>query len=135
MSAQYKTVKNTIPARTKKMRAEFATKGGLAVGRGLEVIRSEVVPLTPVVTSRLKNSIQGQPKLQDDMIWSVVRNGLVIIGTVGTNVPYAARIEFGFVGADKLGRNYNQAGKFYFTRGFNLAKPKVDRVIANTLRM
>lgn len=28
---------------------------------------------------------------------------------------YAARIEFGFVGADSLGRVYNQAGRYYVT--------------------
>jgi hypothetical protein len=28
---------------------------------------------------------------------------------------YARRIEYGFVGMDSLGRNYNQAGRFYVT--------------------
>lgn len=31
------------------------------------------------------------------------------------NAAYALRIEFGFVGQDKLGRTYNQAGQFYVT--------------------
>jgi hypothetical protein len=29
------------------------------------------------------------------------------------NAAYAARLEFGFTGKDKLGRYYNQAGRFY----------------------
>ena len=32
---------------------------------------------------------------------------------VGTNLAYAARIEYGFVGADSLGRVYNQAAQPY----------------------
>ena len=32
---------------------------------------------------------------------------------VGTNVVYAARIEFGFFGADSLGRNYAYSGESY----------------------
>jgi hypothetical protein len=32
-----------------------------------------------------------------------------IVGRVGSNSPYARRLEKGFVGRDKLGRNYNQA--------------------------
>ena len=32
------------------------------------------------------------------------------------NAAYALRIEFGFVGPDKLGRVYNQAGQFYVTK-------------------
>lgn len=37
---------------------------------------------------------------------------------VGTNVIYARRVEFGFVGRDSLGRNYNQAGKPYLYPAF-----------------
>lgn len=32
------------------------------------------------------------------------------------NAAYAMRIEFGFVGQDSLGRNYNQRGQFFVTR-------------------
>ena len=32
---------------------------------------------------------------------------------IGVDVPYAARLEYGFVGTDSLGRNYNQAPEPY----------------------
>lgn len=39
--------------------------------------------------------------------WSTRRNAKTV--TVGTNKPQARRLEYGFVGADSLGRHYNQA--------------------------
>ncbi|MEU5683592.1 hypothetical protein DEJ48_36660 [Streptomyces venezuelae] len=38
----------------------------------------------------------------------VHRAGPVIVAEVGTNAPQGRRLEFGFVGADSLGRHYNQ---------------------------
>jgi phage gpG-like protein len=39
---------------------------------------------------------------------------------VGTNLPYARRLEFGFAGADNLGRVYNYSGKPHF-------RPNLDK--------
>lgn len=36
------------------------------------------------------------------------RTGGQFTATVGTNAPQARRLEYGFVGADRLGRHYNQ---------------------------
>lgn len=44
--------------------------------------------------------------------------GMIEPGTVQTfewQAPYAARIEYGFVGEDALGRRYEQAGRFFVT--------------------
>jgi len=35
--------------------------------------------------------------------------------TMVFNAPYARRLEYGFVGADSLGRFYNQAGRYWIT--------------------
>ncbi|WP_314250915.1 HK97 gp10 family phage protein [Streptomyces sp. DSM 40907] len=39
----------------------------------------------------------------------VSTDGVTVTATVGTNKPQARRLEYGFVGADSLGRIYNQA--------------------------
>ncbi|MFE7093300.1 HK97 gp10 family phage protein [Streptomyces erythrochromogenes] len=39
----------------------------------------------------------------------VSTDGVTVTAAVGTNKPQARRLEFGFVGADSLGRIYNQA--------------------------
>lgn len=42
--------------------------------------------------------------------------GLVVV--VGSNVAYAKRWEYGFKGKDKLGRKYNQEGRFYLSKAY-----------------
>jgi len=36
---------------------------------------------------------------------------------IGFQAPYAPRQNYGFVGQDSLGRNYNQAGNYFVERG------------------
>lgn len=68
-----------------------------------------------VITSNLINSIayststiQSSPKTESPLE-NAERKSLKI----GSNAVYAARVEFGFVGKDSLGRNYNQSPKPY----------------------
>lgn len=76
-----------------------------------------VKKLTPVDTGYLRAS--WQVSIKGDMlplnggqdsitVISTLRMGDTVI--ISNPVRYAARIEYGFVGADKLGRRYNQAG-------------------------
>lgn len=46
---------------------------------------------------------------------------------VGTNLVYARRIEYGFIGADKLGRVYNQRPRPYLRPAFDTQGPAVER--------
>lgn len=70
----------------------------------------------PVDTAELINSLHlGEQQIGADA-GAVV--GLIEPGTVQTfewQAPHAARIEFGFVGEDALGRHYEQAGRFFVT--------------------
>lgn len=54
--------------------------------------------LCPVDTGRLRSSITSE----------LGKDGDGLLAVVGTNVEYAARIEFGFHGTDSLGREYDQ---------------------------
>lgn len=65
----------------------------------------------PFRTGTLRRSIHGDPE-DGGLTWAV-----------GTNVEYARRIEFGFVGADRLGRNYNQAPRPYLTPAAENVRP------------
>jgi hypothetical protein len=51
----------------------------------------------------------------------------------GTNLEYAARVEFGFAGADKLGRIYNQPADPYLRAGFDFEKDEVEKSISKAL--
>lgn len=57
--------------------------------------------LAPVDTGRLRSSIVDE----------ISRDSRGLVARVGTDVKYAARIEFGFSGKDSLGREYNQAAQ------------------------
>jgi hypothetical protein len=46
------------------------------------------------------------------------------------NCPYARRLEYGFVGPDKLGRVYNQKGRYYVTRNVKQWRRIVAKVAA-----
>lgn len=48
---------------------------------------------------------------------------------VGSSAPYAARIEFGFVGADSLGRNYHQAAQPYLRPAFEENQAAVRQAV------
>lgn len=48
---------------------------------------------------------------------------------IGSSVPYARRIEFGFLGADRLGREYHQAAQPYLRPAFEEHIDRVRRAI------
>lgn len=47
--------------------------------------------------------------LRDSLIVEEASNGTII----GYTVPYARRVNYGFVGTDSLGRKYNQPGQHF----------------------
>ena len=53
---------------------------------------------------------------------------------VGTNVPYARRIEFGFTGTDSLGRTYNQPPRPYLRPAMEQTRSQVLSDTAAALR-
>jgi len=71
------------------------------------------------VTARLFNSIVG----------IVFRERNQVIGGVGTNVIYARRLEQGFVGTDKAGRNIDQAPRPYLRPGLSQSLTRVKRLL------
>ena len=121
-------IKNTIPKEIAKQEDRVGRKSILAVSRGLEVIRTFIIPRTPVKTGRLKGSITT--RTGRDSIYSVDSEkslGKVqrVVGTIGTRVPYAKYVEFG---------TSRFSGRHYFTNGINASRDTLERVILNTLR-
>jgi len=102
-------------------------------------VETSAKEMCPVKTGRLRSSIS--------MNWagSGMREGRVGSGAkkgdgvgqppgpkglsvaVGSNVKYARRIEHGFVGKDKLGRQYNQSGKPYLYPAFFMHEGDIEK--------
>ena len=72
-----------------------------ALSAGALEVENEAKNRAPYVTGTLRRSITHKIEGDD-----------ALVGPFSA-VPYAARIEFGFVGADSLGRVYNQAAQPY----------------------
>jgi hypothetical protein len=64
----------------------------------------------------LRRSIEPQERGPGDVV-------------VGSSVPYARRIEYGFMQADRLGRRYNQAAQPYLRPAFDAQQAAVRAAI------
>jgi Bacteriophage HK97-gp10, putative tail-component len=124
--------KDTLTPTLNNLPSLIQKKGVKAVQGGLEVFRNGAVENAPVITGRLKGSLQSGSK---EGIYKVEETSESVIGTLGTNVEYAKRIEFGFVGADKAGRKINQKGTFFLTRALTQNMDKIRTVIYNILKL
>lgn len=89
-------------------------------------ILNEAQRLVAVKTGTLKRSLHIEVVALSD-------NRIKI--TIGTNLVYAARVEFGFVQADSLGRYYNLPPKPYLRPAFdgknNVAKREITLALVD----
>jgi hypothetical protein len=99
-----------------------------------------VVQFTALLETRIKAAASGRPgprAVTGDYRRSI--NGRVrvtmdvAIGTVGTASPQARRLEYGFVGADRLGRVYNQPPYPHFSTGFHPTAAEFAAAMARIL--
>jgi len=93
----------------------------------------------PVLTGRLRGSIStnwsgsgmregkvtNPAKKGDGVEQPPGKKGLTV--AVGSNVKYARRREHGFVGADSLGRRYNESGKPYLYPAFFMHESDIEK--------
>ena len=84
------------------------------------VVQNDAKRRAPFKTGTLKKSIHTEPRGSHAV-------------SVGTDVPYAARIEFGFAGTDSRGRTYNQAAQPYLRPALDENKAEVEREFADAL--
>lgn len=75
----------------------------------------------PFKTGTLRRSIQ------------VIERGPMDV-VVGSELPYAARIEFGFAGTDSLGRVYSQAAQPYLRPAIEETRHKMQQIFAEEVR-
>lgn len=86
-------------------------------------VRDDARRFAPVDTTDLQSSIQ--PDFQElDKLYAQVYSVL----------EYARRQEYGFTGTDSLGRQYDQAGSFYFTKAAKKAKKDFKKRMGSAVR-
>ena len=96
-----------------------------AVNAGLLVIQNEAQAQTPYLTGTLRRSIHlGEGKTGATNAYN----------TTGTDVAYAARIEYGFDATDSLGRSYHQSAQPYLRPAFDGKKDEATGTVADMIR-
>ena len=99
-------------------------KDELAIGAfKIETLAKQTVPVGKIRGGRLRASITTD--LSDLALLSA---------RVGTDVKYARRIEFGFIGADILGRHYHQEAQPYLYPAFFTYENEIVKAIGRVLR-
>ncbi len=107
----------------------------------IQDISQEVVIATPVKTGFLRGSWYGT--INGGAVGTVSGGGFSLsledlnlgdIYTMANGAAYAARIEYGFVGVDSLGRHYNQQPRAFIRgtvdRAPEIAEAAAERVAA-----
>ena len=82
--------------------------------------KNDVQEGAPYKTGTLRRSIHVEPVSSSKML-------------VGTDLPYARRLEYGFIGPDKLGRIYNQAPRPYFRPPLDTQWQKYQKIYLEAL--
>lgn len=85
------------------------------------LIANEAKKRAPYKTGTLRRDIRPE----------IVEDGVVV---VGTSVPYARRIEFGFIGKDSRGRSYHQAARPFLRPAYDEKKKEAIAEVVEGLK-
>jgi hypothetical protein len=70
-------------------------------------------------------------ELRKDLHWEIdFQENQKLVGYVGSRLKKAKRLEFGFVGVDKLGRMYNMAARPWLRISFEKTSEKVKSIFS-----
>ncbi len=114
----------------------------LAVPAGAELIAEEARTLVPVDTGRLHDAIHVEPSSsggfsqvvdRDEKQVVVVSPAYPSLNKYGFSPPYARRIEFGFMGTDKLGRTYHQVAQPFMRPAADAKKEDAKALIKDQM--
>ncbi|GAK12242.1 HK97-gp10 family putative phage morphogenesis protein [Geomicrobium sp. JCM 19039] len=84
------------------------------------------------VENEAKNRVPVKSHTLQRSITHKVQNGDALVGPF-SEVPYAARIEFGFIGTDSLGRQYNQSAQPYLRPALESSRSRVLAVFNSSI--
>lgn len=114
----------------------------LAVPDAAQVIAEEAKTIVPVDTGRLRDAIHVEPSSsgsfpqcidRDEKQQVVVSPAYASFNEYGFSPPYARRIEFGFMGTDRLGREYHQAAQPFMRPAADAKRDEAKQMIKDQL--
>lgn len=116
----------------RRIESAMVVIGAAGVGFTSNQLRSNgYSEATKVRTGNLVNSITYSTSQQKGPVAGIGKQlspADELAVKIGSTVVYAARVEFGFVGKDSLGRNFHQAAKSYLRAGIAAHKTEIMNV-------
>lgn len=107
----------------------------VAVSRGPAIAPDVVASARPLVASAQARAPVRSGRLRASLrVMETTSSAGGAQARVGTDVPYAARIEFGFAGRDSLGRLYSQPAQPYLRPAADDAGGAATRELAARMR-
>lgn len=105
---------------------QVAASAGLenGVGSAALQIEQEAKTIVPVKTGALRDSIHTEHRVNEPQ-----KQEFAVL----PDTPYAARIEFGFVGTDSLGRNYHNAAQPFMRPAYDAKRDEAKKIIEDSL--
>ncbi len=105
-----------------------------AVLEGAALVEQSGKDYVPVDTGALRDSIHIEEIADGPFYYEVSVHPAEPSGNKwGFDPAYARRIEYGFVGQDSLGRNYNQPAQPYMRPAWDSQKLAVEQTVKNGL--
>lgn len=96
------------------LREAASTGLRLSVPEAGQIIAEEAKTIVPVDTGNLRDHIHVEPVSQEDnRVVVAVTPADAAANEYGFDPAYARRIEYGFIGVDKLGRHFHQPAQPY----------------------
>lgn len=127
MKAKVKINDSGLKAKLKTLASDVQSQAfKAALLTGALVVENDAKTRVPYVTGTLRRSIHsGTPYTEGQA-------GLVV--DIGTDIEYAARIEYGFSKKDKAGRSYHQSAQPYLRPALNSNQEKIVNEIEAALK-
>lgn len=122
-------------------------EGIKAIKKACHLVEGDAKYFCPVDTGRLRSSISSnwsgsgmakgkvKGKAKEEGIDGIGQPAGELTGVVGTNVEYARRIEFGFLGkTDKLGRTFFQPSLPYLRTAMHKNEKKIVKLFKDLIK-
>lgn len=109
-----------VRAALKTLEEEIKKKQRTAIKLAANEYKNDVQEIAPYKTGTYRRSIHVQMKNDTTAI-------------VGTNLPYAKRLEYGFADSDRLGRVYDQPAQPHFRPAMDAGRDRYVQIYEEAL--
>lgn len=101
---------------------------------GAKIVQADAQKRAPEQSHELRNSIQVSAEGEGGLAVPKPRTDKETLVAIGSNAEHAHRIEYGFFGADSLGRTFSQEAKPFMRPALDKKRRAVIEAVEKSLR-